>query len=251
MLKIGFTNKFYTLWSVSEEEIYSTTSHGHHFLSGIKTNKVYMKNLSFDLKTALEKAKESGCKDLTVDDSLRGVTRSFSTTKSFEYQYKEYEFRFGKYEFQDIRECTDFNYLKWYAKETECKVATQIVLDNCDDMILFNDELMSKSESINKQIWSDVREGKIELVAVSNFKANDYDYDASIKCRIANPKNEAEEQWSGKWGMNIDSIDSKGLNLKRRYYNGYSFFVPAGMRSVKGKKFTIKEEEYFYKLSFS
>jgi len=71
-LQIDFAGTFYTLWSVSSEAIYSTTPHGVHYLSNVKSIKTYHQNLSKDLESAQAKAKKMGCQNLMPDDSLKG-----------------------------------------------------------------------------------------------------------------------------------------------------------------------------------
>ena len=63
---IGFTNKFYTLWEITEET--RPLGNGHNY---VVTHYTYIKNISFDKETALAKYPNA-----IFDDSLRGKTRS-------------------------------------------------------------------------------------------------------------------------------------------------------------------------------
>ncbi len=76
MLTIGFANTFYTLWDVDSEKQYATDAYGNHYVSGIKVNYWYKKNISTDL----EKAK-SLYPGAAVNDSLRGKARDYSEVK--------------------------------------------------------------------------------------------------------------------------------------------------------------------------
>ena len=48
MKLIGFSNKFYTLWSYSEEPLYKSINN-EYYQYGIKQIYNYIKNISFDL----------------------------------------------------------------------------------------------------------------------------------------------------------------------------------------------------------
>jgi len=98
---IGFTNKFYTLWQITEET--KPLGNGHNY---IVTHYNYIKNISFDKKTALAKYPNA-----TLDENLRGKTQSWNTEK--EVWDNVDVFRFGKYKYEKI-DNTDLNYLAWY-----------------------------------------------------------------------------------------------------------------------------------------
>ena len=72
MLKIGFANKFYTLWDTQTEYQYKQDSFGHYWTTGIKVNNYYIKNISIDL----EKVKAQ-YPDVEIDEELRGRTSSW------------------------------------------------------------------------------------------------------------------------------------------------------------------------------
>ena len=66
---IGFANKFYTLWQISEET--KPLGNGRSY---VITHYTYVKNISFDKETAL--AKYPGA---TLNENLRGMTRSWDS----------------------------------------------------------------------------------------------------------------------------------------------------------------------------
>jgi len=104
---IGFANKFFTLWSIDTEPVY-TTAYGKHWLTGYNTRYTYHKNISFDL----EKAKAL-YPTLEVQEDLRGKTNSWITENKEDLCPQI--MKFGKYYGKDINELLeqDFQYLVW------------------------------------------------------------------------------------------------------------------------------------------
>lgn len=108
MKAIGFANKFFTLWSIDSEPVYTTDSNGKHWLTGYNTRYTYHKNISFDL----DKAKAL-YPNVEVHEDLRGKTNSW-TTENKEDLCPQI-MKFGKYYGKDINELLeqDFQYLLW------------------------------------------------------------------------------------------------------------------------------------------
>lgn len=105
MLKIGFTNKYYTLWDVCHDVT--------HLDNGVvieKTHCAYIKNISFDRDVAMSKYP-----GVEVDEDLRGHERSFSYTKEI---YPDDVFRFGRYRGNKFSDCHDYSYMSWYFTQT-------------------------------------------------------------------------------------------------------------------------------------
>ena len=100
---IGFANKFYTLWQISEET--KPLGNGRSY---VITHYTYVKNISFDKETAL--AKYPGA---TLNENLRGMTRSWDSAPKEVWDNVD-TFRFGKYTYTKIADNTDTNYLEWY-----------------------------------------------------------------------------------------------------------------------------------------
>lgn len=109
---IGFANKFYTLWSIDKEPVYTTDSNGKHWLTGYNTRYTYHKNISFDL----DKAK-SLHPELEVQEDLRGKTTSWSTENKEDLCPNI--MKFGKYYGADINDLIeqDFQYVIWFCKD--------------------------------------------------------------------------------------------------------------------------------------
>ena len=99
---IGFANKFYTLWHITEDT--KPLGNGHSY---VITHYTFVKNISFDKETALAKYPEA-----IFDENLRGKTISWETKK--EVWDNVDTFRFGKYNGQKINETDDLNYIEWY-----------------------------------------------------------------------------------------------------------------------------------------
>lgn len=105
---IGFSNKYFTLWSIDTEPVYTTDSYGKHWLTGHNTRYTYHKNISFDL----EKAKALH-PTLEVHEDLRGRTDSWVTSNKED--LCPHIMKFGKYYSRNINELVeeDFQYIIW------------------------------------------------------------------------------------------------------------------------------------------
>ena len=105
---IGFANTFYTLWDYNIETTYVTDSYGKHHPSGKVTHYYFRKNVSTDI----EKVKRMH-PDLSIDESLRGKTRSWDCVGRVELPSNI--FWFGKYYGKNIDEIliSDMGYCEW------------------------------------------------------------------------------------------------------------------------------------------
>jgi hypothetical protein len=102
MKVIGFANKFYTLWEVTEDT--RSLGNGHSY---VITHYVFVKNISFDKETAIKKYP-----DAPIDETLRGKTVSWESKK--EVWDNVDTFRFGKYQYMKIEKVNDIKYIAWY-----------------------------------------------------------------------------------------------------------------------------------------
>lgn len=110
---IGFTNKYYTLWHISEPQL--TYSRGGTYT---KVYYQYIQNLSFDVESAREKMVERyGEGNFGEDFELR-ASRSFYVTTQVDVPKSttETKFQFGKYAGQDFVDVDDLDYKLWYVR---------------------------------------------------------------------------------------------------------------------------------------
>jgi uncharacterized protein (DUF3820 family) len=168
---IGFANKFFTLWSIDTEPVYTTDAYGKHWLTGYNTRYTYHKNISFDL----EKAKAL-YPTLEVQEDLRGKTNSW-TTENKEDLCPQI-MKFGKYYGKDINELLeqDFQYLVWicenkgyssngkYAKNLPKVQEHFKVIEDASNKFI-NDR--------NNAFEAILTAGSYEFVAERNLKIND------------------------------------------------------------------------------
>jgi len=152
MKLIGFANKFYTLWSYSEEPLYRTIN-TESYQYGIKQNYNYIKNISFDL----DKVKEL-YPDVKIDEELKGKSQSWSKEPKFEYPDKY--FHFGKYESQLISECKDQSYLIWYFETGVYGERYEIVKNRLIELgcYFYNDILFTSKELLDQNIEHEKKE---------------------------------------------------------------------------------------------
>lgn len=105
---IGFATQYYTLWSFRTETHYVMDVHGKHRPSYIDTQYTFHKNISksIDAVTHLYP-------NVSIDEGLRGKTRSFSVKS--EKDLTPELLKFGKWNGYTISEVaeTDFDYILW------------------------------------------------------------------------------------------------------------------------------------------
>jgi hypothetical protein len=180
---IGFANKFYTLWSINTEPVYTTDSNGKHWLTGHNTRYTYHKNISFDL----EKAKEL-YPTLSVSEDLRGKTNSWVSADKKE-DLCPHIMKFGKYYGRDVNELieVDFQYLLWVlenrgyssnGKYIQDLPAVQKHFQDIEDA--FN-EKVARRTSIFQSL---LNVGSYEFVADKNLRVNSVDGIAYINIEI-------------------------------------------------------------------
>ena len=168
MKAIGFAKKFYTLWDVSVETLY-TEVNGQHRPSGEKCTRSYFQNLSTDLDKAQARFTElTGLSAPSPDEDLKGHTRSWTTKKDFQV-YLDGEFTYGKYAGQMINECTDADYLRWYASDDDNKIAelVNVILDPTNE----DQELFCEDNPYGAQIRVDVTDLNLQR---EYFRGHEY-----------------------------------------------------------------------------
>ena len=122
MKTIGFANKYYTLWDVSDTYVEYISKYEHRE----KQDFNYIQNLSMDFETAKAKL---GDQPYKVDLELKGRS-TFVKTSDIIDNTPDNIFKFGKYKGEDINKVNDIGYTSWYYDETKNPVAKKILLDN-------------------------------------------------------------------------------------------------------------------------
>ena len=105
MKAIALGKKFYVLWNI--EDKVETYHDGAYSIEYTYYN--YIKVVAKDKAKALAKYP-----DAVEMEELNGKTKSFRIKKSEPVWCANNIFRFGKYYMQNIDECTDYDYMKWY-----------------------------------------------------------------------------------------------------------------------------------------
>jgi len=114
---IGFTNKYFTLWSYELQPLYSTlmTAAGEqHFKSGEQHIFRYIKNISMDESKAREQYPE-----LNINPDLRGKEREYSWSSGYggRTEYAPELLHRGRHTGAAIASFEDASYLAWFADE--------------------------------------------------------------------------------------------------------------------------------------
>lgn len=229
-LAIGFTNKYYTLWSITTDTNYvGTAEAGYRSYETI--NYCYIQNLSMDLEEAQAKAKLRGVTNLTPDDELKGKNRNFGYTRKLYSEIPREKlsfFDFGKYAGQLITTSTDLKYIEWYCGETNNKFCKEVLLNN--GYIDNDGEIISKDryeQIMNKKATDAILESTdfIVVEAERNLKYDEGD-------RLA----------TGKFQVNGADVTFFFSDFREMYYNGYSYALPltdGKAKRIKGKKIKI------------
>lgn len=214
MLAIGFTNKFYTLWNISEER--RDLGNGHSY---IITHNDYIKNISFDKETALAQYP-----DAKLDETLKGHTRSWESTKEVWDNVNCY--RFGKYKYEKINN-SDLSYLAWYWNQIygDHKEYVSSFLEGLGYEIRTwgedNQYLMSPQDLENE------RKQKEKFQELTNLVKNGNQLNVFIEYNL-------DEN-----GIYVDDcIRYHFPEVRENYYNGYSYYLPV----VNGKQKRIKNK---------
>lgn len=103
---IGFTNKYYTLWSYNTVTNYITISDKR--LPSTKTTQyTYIKNISINIETV-----KRLYPNVSIDEGLRGKKRNFVVTENI---FPDNVLNFGKYAGTSIDDLfeLDFSYIQW------------------------------------------------------------------------------------------------------------------------------------------
>jgi len=230
MMTIGFAEKFYTLWDVTSEDIYSTTISANgesHAKSGERVICTYIKNVSTDL----DKVK-SVYPDLPINEDLRGMSRSFEyLTGEKKIEYADDVFALGYNKGYAIALCNSIRDLKW-ALENESgsdrrtNIKNQMIslgMVEAYDVMYDNQEQADKAvELINeraaRQMNADnifdtmANGGTLEVTFEKNLDEYGRYYDKSNGLRFEF-KNYKVMSYKG-FDYALPSVDGKGKKIK-------------------------------------
>ena len=108
MKKIGFANKFFTLWDIEAKNHFSVDSNGNSYLSGRTIQHYFIKNISKDI----DRVKKL-FPNIEIDMNLKG-SKVFSVYEQIEEKPVD-KFSFGKYYGKTFAEVakSDLNYIVW------------------------------------------------------------------------------------------------------------------------------------------
>ena len=230
-LKIGFTNKYFTLWNVTESKQYHTDSQGKNHLSHIHTNYNYKQNLSFDKDKAIIKAEAKGCTDLEPDTDLYGTTRSFRKTKYIELPPEVFEnhvFHYGKHFRKDIRECYDGGYVRWFFQQENYTgdEQKQILMERICE--LFDYYVIYKGELITEQALENIKVGKARekfiaengYLEVEKLQKN-FDEDGRLYIGVDLFVEKVKEYYYQDWAYYLPVFNGKGMRIKNKKVRFY------------------------------
>ena len=224
---IGFANKFYTLWQISEET--KPLGNGRSY---VITHYTYVKNISFDKETAL--AKYPGA---TLDENLRGMTRSWDSAPKEVWDNVD-TFRFGKYAYTKIADNTDTNYIAWYWEQisNEHKEYVGSVL---------------KSRGYEIRTWGNDNDNQylVSPEALENERMAEANKNTVLEVlKKNNPFNISFDHNPSSYGICIiDDILYHFQQVHVNYYQGFEYYLPVvngKQKRIKNKNLVIKNYTY-------
>mgnify|MGYP003605985961 FL=1 len=226
MLRIGFSNKYFTLWEVT------TTTEFKNFdglrLPYQKTYFHYLQNLSMDEKEAKRKAIFKGVENFEIDFDLYGRNASFSKRQELFSKIpsdKSFFFEFGRLKGQKIQDCNDFDYLFWYFQETQNEPSKNRLIENgfeeIDGQVVHAEH--AKKIKLRDLVVAEIADkDEIEVIVLSNLNCEN-----ELRFEFKN------EVFFGCWNEN-----SKGY-----IYQGIEYFLPiigGKPKRVKNKPVKVK-----------
>ena len=229
---IGFTNKFYTLWEITEET--RPLGNGHNY---VVTHYTYIKNISFDKETALAKYPNA-----IFDDSLRGKTRSWESTKEVWDNVDVY--RFGKYKYEKI-DNRDLNYLAWYWDNIfveDHKKFVEDVLTNNGYEIRIHTYTNYQGEEVSSKYLMTPED-------LENERKDNEEFNKTLaELEVGNPINLFIESNPDAEGYYTDkNVNYHFQEVKENWYNGFTYYLPilnGKAKRIKNKNIIIKNYTY-------
>ena len=214
MKVIGFTNKFYTLWEVTEDT--RDLGNGHKY---VVTHFVYVKNISFDKETAFSKYP-----GVDFDENLRGKTQSWDTEKEIWENVDTY--RFGKFKYEKIGD-HDIDYLAWYWDQVSGDHKEYV------GSVLKNNGYEIRTWGDNNQYLVDPETIENEKKAMKAMNEMTEKLNSSESFEICFDHNPDEDGY-----CRVDDILYHFQDVKENWYNGFPYYLPV----LNGKSKRIKNK---------
>jgi len=217
-LAIGFSNKYYTLWSM--------TTRVNQTEWGYETRRYYSfeKNLGKDL--AKIQAKYPG---VEINEKLNGHRRTFEEFDKRVFTSNDY-FKFGKYSRTRINECEDLHYLEWYVEQItddpeHLNVVTKYLesfgyeISWCGKYIYLLNPVEVKRKSLTRDKYKDI------MIKLENHDS-------------INMAPERNLDRNGEYFHKSMNIIYKFKNFENYAYDGYFYSLP--LLNGKGKRIKFK-----------
>ena len=230
MKVIGFSNKYYTLWEVSEH--IEENRYGKYKV----VNYAYLKNVSFDIDKVKEKYPNT-----PINTALKGHT-SWRTSECLE-RYSLDEFQGGKYRGEKIENCTDYGYLAWaydlgYIIDYDSRPLVLSILEKAGYRKI-NDTHIATPEEVEK-----IENSFIETEEMMTRIDNGETITIEVKSNLS-------EEGTIKVG-NIE-FTWKPENYKELEYNGFYYGLPLDNKGkakrIKGKTLKLTVDSYELNIS--
>lgn len=223
---IGFAEEFYTLWTYTKEDSYSTryTANGvQHFKSGEKHIYIYLKNVS----KSLDKVKEL-YPGVEIYEELRGKKSEYTESDGYadKVEYSADILVKGKYALKPIKEINDTKYLIWYFENVESgynsernqnieKRLLELGYVKCDDIFYTKEmaEELAERKNVSKSILEQFEtEGELIVDFTKNLNyLGRYTYnDVEIKFEEYKTMNYSGYEYS------LPTINGKGKKIKNK-----------------------------------
>ena len=221
---IGFANKFYTLWTITEES--KPLGNGRTYEV---THYNYIKNISFDKETAIAKYPNA-----ILDENLRGKTNSWSSEKIIWDNVDT--FRFGKYQFDKIDNVWDTNYIAWY-------------WDNvCDDHKDYVGKVL-ESRGYEIREWGDGNKYLVSPEALKEEKTREIEknYTLSLLAKNEPFTINLDHNPNEDGDCRIGDVIYHFQEVKENYYQGFDYYLPVlngKAKRIKNKNLVIKNYTY-------
>lgn len=197
-----------------------------------------------DETKAIEKAKEKGCKNLSVDGSLRGVSQSWSSKEKVESFVSPKVYQFGRCRGSLISETKEssIDYLMWYASEQNNEEHLLEIRKVCIEKFGFVNLLGNTPSDDFELIFRNKQEAKENLdaqnkkLAEDTFRKECFDSNELVGILNYNVGSNGEGQF---FVENADGLevpfDIRFSEVKENYYSGFSYYLPMDSKG-KGKR---------------